>query len=114
MAAVTADVAPASPAAINAAVARIRKIRYAMGDYRLSPDQPKPRDRPSLRQEIERIGVDPALEARKQLQRTGAAVEAHAGLDTPPGLRTAVAATVDAEHLSVPVRKPFDARGEGA
>src|SRR6187549_2761809 len=85
-----------------------------MGDYRLSADQPEPRDRPSLRLKIERIGVDAALEAGKQLQRAAAAVDAHAGLDTPPDLRTPVAATVDAEHLSVPQRKSLDARGDGA
>ena len=114
MAAVTADVAPAIPAAINATVATIRKVRYAMGDYRLSADQPKPRDRPSLRLEIERIGVDAALEARKQLQPAGAAGEAHAGLDPPPGLRPTVAGTVDAEHISVRLRKTLEPRGDGA
>src|SRR5215218_8193915 len=85
-----------------------------MGDYRLSAHQPKPRARPSLRQELAWIAVDAALEAGKQLQRAAAPVEAHTGLDAPPGLRTPAAASIDPEHVAMPARKSLDARSDGA
>ena len=98
-----------APAAINATDAQdAGRCDSGHGvDYPLSAHQPKPGDRPIAAPENRADRRRAALEAGKQLQRAAAAVEAHAGLDTPPDLRTPVADVPSTPNTSpCPCAKP--------